>query len=299
MKKTWNRSRQKSIWGVLFVLPCFLIIFLFVIYPLFYTGYLSLSDYNFIYDRAPKFTGFSNYAKMFLDSDFVHAMKTTLFFAVLDFSLLMVISLAIALLLFFCKRGTWLFRTAVFMPIVVPASLACIVFSWIFSENFGLLNYFLGTALHLPALARPWLTQPGSAMSSILVVNLWCNIGFETILFLSGLQSISGDVLEAADMDGAVGWKKLVYVILPNLKETYVVAGIWAIIAALKVFVEPMVMTNGGPGNATLVLYMYIYNNAFLYFNMGYASAIAFVLSGMILFFSLLNMKLNSEEAER
>lgn len=276
--------------------PCFLILFLFVVYPLGHTFFLSLCEYNYSFDVSPVFKGFANYINMFKDGNFLTALKNTIQFAVADFALMMIISLILALMIFFKGRRTWFFRTAVFMPIVVPASLVCIIFTWLLSKDFGLLNKFLVDVLHRPEWALPWLTDQKTALWSLVGVNLWCNIGFETILFLSGLQAISPDILEAADVDGATGMKKIFRVILPNLSQTYVITGIWATVAALKVFVEPMVMTNGGPGTSTLVLYMYIYNNAFKYYDVGYASAMAFFLSAMILVISLLNFRLNNRK---
>lgn len=291
-----SRQRTKKISGFLFMLPCFLILFLFVVYPLGHTLYLSFCEYNFAFDPGPVFKGMTNYVNMFQDSKFLISVTNTLKFAFVDFILMMVISLLLALLLFFKGRNTWFFRTSIFMPIVVPASLVCIIFTWLLSKDFGLLNKFLVDGLGLPQLAKPWLTSEDTALWSLLSVNLWCNIGFETILFLSGLQSISPDILEAADMDGATGFRKIIHIILPNLSQTYIITGIWATVAALKVFVEPMVMTNGGPGSSTLVLYMYIYNNAFKYYDLGYAAAMAFFLSAMILLVSLINFRLNNRK---
>lgn len=231
---------------------------------------------------------------MFSDSKFLLALENTASYAVIDFILMLVLSLAIALLLFFKGKHTWFFRTAVFTPIVVPISLTCILFSWMLSGSFGIVNQFLSNTLGMPQLAHGWLTDEKTAMIWIVIVSVWNRVGFPTILFLSGLQNISEDILEAAEIDGATGFRKIFRVILPNLRETYVVVGMWIIMQALKVFVEPMVLTAGGPHNSTLVLYQYIYNTAFSYWDMGYASAMAFVLSGLILFFSLLNMKLTS-----
>ena len=273
MKRTWNAKKQKAFWGILFVLPSFLIIAVFVAYPLCYTAYLSMSEYDFMYDLTPSFVGIKNYVSLFSDPDFIVSMKNTAVFASLDFILL------------------------IFTPIVVPASLACIIFGWLFSENFGYINYFL-VKIGLPQFTRAWLTSRDTAMGTTIAANLWYNIGFITILFLAGLQSISTDILEAAVVDGATGLKKIFYIVLPNLRESFVITGIWGIVTALKVFVEPMVMTGGGPGNATRTLYMYIYNTAFKYFDMGYASAMAFVLSGLILLFSLINMMISKGEKE-
>lgn len=291
-----SRKELRKLWGVLFMLPCFLILFLFVVYPLGHTFYLSLCEYNYTYDPAPVFQGLMNYANMFKDGKFLISLSNTIQFAIVDFVFMMVISLILALMIFFKGRRTWLFRTAIFMPIVVPASLVCIIFTWLLSKDFGLINKFIVDVLRQPQWALPWLTDQNTALWSLVGVNLWCNIGFETILFLSGLQSISPDILEAADVDGATGLKKIFFVILPNLSQTYVITGIWATVAALKVFVEPMVMTNGGPGSSTLVLYMYIYNNAFKYYDVGYASAMAFFLSGMILVISLIHFRLNNRK---
>ncbi|MFA6846600.1 MAG: sugar ABC transporter permease [Sphaerochaetaceae bacterium] len=292
-----HREKTKKVWSILFILPSFLILFLFVVYPLGYTFFLSLCKYNFSYDQKPDFYGLGNFVDMFKDLQFRSALGTTIHFAVWDFMLMMGCSLLLALMLFFKGEHTWFFRTAIFAPIVIPASLVCIVFSWLLAENFGLFNKFLGNVLGHPSWTKAWLTNAKTALGCMVVVNLWCNIGFETILFLSGLQGISQDYLEAADIDGATGLKKITRIILPNLKQTYIITGIWATVATLKVFVEPSVMTNGGPGRATTVLYLYIYNNAFKYWELGYSSSMAFFLSIIILLISLVQFILNNREA--
>jgi len=174
----------------------------------------------------------------------------------------------------------------------VPLSLAGLIFVWILQPNFGLLNYLIGDVLGMPSLTQPWLAQAETAMGGIIVLALWATIGFVTVLFLAGLQSIDKDVLEAADLDGATGLKKVFFVLLPNLRETYVLTATWGILQALKVFVEPMVMTDGGPGTSTLVLYQQIYITAFNFFDMGYASAMGYILGLIILVLIVLNFLL-------
>ncbi len=290
------REKHKRRWGKLFVLPSCLVIFLFVVYPLVSTLVLSFCDYNFVFDAEPTFVGFQNYISMFDDKLFVQALSNTLLFSAIQFCLMMVLALMLALLLFYKKRHSWFFRTSIFMPIVVPASLICLLFTWMLANNFGIVNRFLIDTLHLPKLAADWLTSEKTAKWCVIIVSLWNKVGFCTILFLSGLQGIPQDILEAGDIDGATGFRKLVHIILPNLSETYVVAGIWAILQTLKLFVTPMVLTKGGPANATQVLYMYIYKSAFLNFDMGYAAAMSFVLSIIVMAFALLNMKLNTRK---
>lgn len=289
------RMKQKQKWGRLFVLPACLIIFCFVVYPLVYTFYLSFTDYNFAYDLKPTFVGLRNYIDMFSDKLFLEALSNTLLLSAISFVLMMVLSLALALLLYKKTKHSWFYRTSIFMPIVVPASLVCLLFSWMLGNNFGIFNKFL-MQIGLPKLVTGWLTNPNTAKGCVVVVSLWNKVGFCTILFLSGLQGISKDILEAADLDGATGFKKLFHIILPSLSETFVVVGIWAVLQTLKLFVTPMVLTSGGPANATQVLYMYIYKTAFLNYDMGYAAAMSFIFSIIVMVFALLNMKLSTRE---
>jgi ABC-type sugar transport system permease subunit len=278
-------QRQRRRAGFIFVLPAVAFIFAFMLYPLVYSGYMSLTEYNFVYDAVPRFTFFDNYIAAFSDPIFLTSIRNTFIFGSIYFVVVMFSALAIALMLFQKIRFNAFFRSAVFVPIVVPLSLACLIFLWILQPNYGLLNYFIGDVLHLPALAQPWLSNGPTAMAAIILVAVWESLGFITILFLAGLQGISRDVLEAAEVDGAGGLRKIVSIILPSLRQTYVVAGTWAIIHALKVFVEPMVMTGGGPGTSTLVLYQHVFQTAFTFFDMGYASAMAYILGAIILIF--------------
>lgn len=230
---------------MLFVLPTVLVLFLFVVYPISYTAILSFSDYNFAFDKRPKFNGFNNFLATAKDIQFVRALSNTLVFTVIMFTLLIVLSLAFALLLFYKKKRSWFYRTSIFMPIVVPASLICLLFTWMLADNFGILNKFL-ISVGLSKYAHNWLTDAKTARWWVIIVSIWGKVGFSTILFLSGLQGISSELFEAAEIDGAVGFKKLIYIIIPNLSETFAVVGIWAVLQCLKLFVTPNVLTKGG-----------------------------------------------------
>lgn len=289
---------RKSLAGFLFMLPGFLFIFIYMIYPLFKSFYLSFTQYNFAFDDAPRFIGFGNFVKMFSDSYFIDAFRNTLVFTALFLPSIMIISLSVALLLNRSLKGTNFFRTSVFLPVVVPLSLTGIIFQWILNENYGLLNYILRDFIGASFLAKDWLTNDFWAMISIVFVSLWHFLGIEIILFLAGLQSIPHQLYEAAKVDGANAWKTLLHITLPNLKETYVITGIWALIASVKVFEQPFVMTKGGPGTSTLVLYQYVWQNGFEFFEMGYASSIAYVMGIVILIGSFINLKLNQRKDE-
>lgn len=284
----WKKRKKRSP-GFLFILPAFLFIFVFMLYPLVSSGYMSLTKYNFVYDKSPEFIGLDNYVAAIRDPQFVTSLTNTLIFGFFYFIIVMAVSLTIALFLFQKLRFNAFYRSAIFVPLVVPLSLAALVFLWILQPNYGLLNHLLGEVFNLRFLTQPWLSDGTTAMASIIGLALWATIGFETILFLAGLQSISPDTLEAAEIDGARGLKKIFYVILPNLRETYILTGTWAIIHALKVFVEPMVMTDGGPGTSTLALYQQVYTTAFTFFDMGYASAMGYILGFIILVLVVLN----------
>lgn len=287
--RTRGKKRKKRSPGFLFILPAFLFIFVFMLYPLVSSGYMSLTRYNFVYDESPEFIGLDNYVAAIRDPQFVTSLTNTFIFGFFYFIIVMAASLAIALFLFQKLRFNAFYRSAIFVPLVVPLSLAGLVFLWILQPNYGLLNHLLGEVFNLGSLTHPWLSDGTTAMASIIGLALWATIGFETILFLAGLQSISPDTLEAAEIDGARGFKKIFYIILPNLRETYVLTGTWAIIHALKVFVEPMVMTDGGPGTSTLAVYQQVYKTAFTFFDMGYASAMGYILGLIILILVVLN----------
>lgn len=293
------RKRGDRIAGMLFVLPASIFIFAFMLFPLLYSGFLSLTKYNFVRQATPDFIGFDNYVRALQDPMFLTAFRNTAVYAIFYFIIVMVVSLATAVLLFRKLRFSTFYRSAIFMPIVVPLSLAGLIFVWILQPNYGLLNHLLSNVLGMPGLARAWLSDGTTAMAAIIGLSLWATIGFLTILFLSGLQAIPEDILEAAEIDGAGGWRRFTDVIVPSLRPTFVITGTWGILHALKVFVEPMVLTDGGPGTSTLVLYQHIYTTAFNYFDMGYASAMGYLLGALIFALVGVNYVVSMWKADR
>lgn len=295
-KKTIGDFIKKQIPGYFFLLPGFAFIFIFMIYPLFYSLFLSFTQYNFAFDDKPTFIGLGNFVKMFSDTYFLDAFKNTFTFSLMFFPSMMIFSLIVALLLDRQVKGTEFFRTSIFLPVVIPLSLTGIIFQWILNEQYGLLNFFLKDTLGLGFLAKNWLGDEKWAMVSIVFVSLWKYMGMLVILYMAGLQAIPRDLYEAAEVDGATGRQVIWHITLPNLRESYVVCGIWTIIQSVKVFEQPFIMTQGGPGTSTLVLYQYTWENAFKFLEMGYASAIAYVMGLIILILSALNLKLSKPE---
>jgi ABC-type sugar transport system permease subunit len=148
-------------------------------------------------------------------------------------------------------------------------------------------------------MAQNWLADKTWAMVSIIVVSVWKNMGMLVIMFMAGLQAIPNDIIEASKIDGASTMQRIFKVIIPNLKESFVICGIWAIIQSVKVFEQPFIMTNGGPGDATMVLYQYTWMNAFKYMELGYASSIAYFMGVIILVLSYFNMRANRSDEEK
>ncbi len=287
-----RRWLKAQIPGYFFMMPGFIFVFVFMIYPLFYSLILSFCNYNFAFDTTPKFVGLQNYLKMWSDSSFVDAFNNTMFFSVCFFITVMAIALVIAMILDKRIRGSAFFRTAIFLPVVIPLSLTGIIFQWILNENYGLFNFFLSSC-GLGFLAKNWLGDSHWAMLSIVGVSIWKYLGLLVVLYLAGLQSIPKELYEAATVDGASEGQRIRHITLPCLRESFVICGIWSIIQSVKVFEQPFIMTQGGPGTSTLVLYQYTWNNAFKFYEMGYASAIAYVMAAIILALSLINFRLS------
>lgn len=299
MKKGLSLKLKKQLPGYAFMLPGFLFMAIYMGYPLIRSLYLSFTQYNFSFDDKPIFIGFQNYVKMFSDTYFMDALRNTGVFTLAFLPGVLILSLILAMLLDHGVKGSGIFRTCIFLPVVVPLSLTGIIFQWILNEQYGLLNWFLADVIHLPGAAQNWLGDGTWAMVSIIIVSLWKNIGMLVIMFMAGLQAISNDIVEASRVDGANTVQRIFYITLPNLKESYVICGIWAIIQAVKVFEQPFIMTNGGPGTSTLVLYQYTWMNAFKYFEMGYASSIAYFMGAVILVMSGINMMMNRTDEQK
>jgi multiple sugar transport system permease protein len=295
-RRKYNLGSQFSGYG--FMLPGFLFVAIFMGYPLVDSLYLSFTKYNFATDFYPTFVGLQNYINLFRDTYFLDAFSNTMIFTVIFLPAVMVISLVLALLLDAKVKGSGIFRTCIFIAVIVPLSLTGIIFQWILNNQYGLFNTILRT-IHMSWAAKDWLGNGTWAMVSIIVVTIWKNVGMMVIMFLAGLQAISTEIEEASMVDGANSFQRIIHITLPNLKESYIVTGLWAILSAVKVFEQPFIMTNGGPGTATLVLYQYTWINAFKYFNMGYASSIAYFMTIIILVLAAINMFINRSDDKK
>lgn len=272
--------------GYLFMLPYIIFFCLFIAYPLIFSFILIFHRWNIV--TPMEWIALRNFFRMFQDPLFARAIINTLVFLVLHIPLQIVIALIFAVLLNSAIKFRGLFRSVYFFPVVVSGVVVTILWAQLYSYESGLFNHIL-TTIGLPAV--PWLIDPGFAMPSIAIMATWKNVGLYIVLFLVGLQTIPAYLYEAARIDGASGKDQFLNITLPMLNPTIVVIFILSTIGGFSLFIEPYIMTGGGPMNSTLSAMLYIYNQAFSFNHMGYAAALGFVFALIILSVVMLQRK--------
>jgi multiple sugar transport system permease protein len=273
-------ARQEATFGWLMISLSALAILIFTALPIVSTFVLSLFSWDII--SPPQFVGLRNFTDLVGDKSVIHSFGVTAGLAVLVVVLQIVIGLAMALLVQ-QRKGIWarsIFRTAFFLPLLVSAASISIVFSYLFNDQFGVINYYLGL-LHLPEV--PWLSSSGGATATIVTVAVWQQLGFVFILFVAALGSLPKDVLEAVAIDGGGPIRTFFSIKLPLISPTIFFAAVIGLINAMQLFDQPYVMTKGGPGDSTTTTVMLIYRTAFQNLEFGYGSAISVVLFGLLL----------------
>lgn len=270
------RRRKLPRWliGYIFISPWLLAFVAFEAYPILSGFYHSFTDWTAT-GRAERFVGLDNYVEAFTrDPLFWKAVSNTIYFIGVSVPLGIITAFALAMMLNSKISGTTLYRTIYYLPSVVPAVAAVIVWIFIFETRRGILNFGL-ELIGLPAIR--WLSDPSWAMPALIIMSLW-SIGASMIIFLAGLQGIPQELYEAAEVDGSGGWHSLWRITVPLMTPTIFFNLVMSLVAAFQAFNNAFIMTNGGPNNATLLYMLHLYNNAFRYFRMGYASALAVVL---------------------
>lgn len=281
------RGRREMRAGLAFVSPWLVGMGLFMLYPIAASLYYSFCEYS-VLDRARPI-GLANYADLARDALFWRSLLNTLYYAVLAVPLGLVLALSLALLLNSGVRGLTFYRTIFFLPALVPMVGLAVLWLWIFNGEYGVLNVFL-SRLGIPAPG--WLTDPAWSKPALILLSLW-GVGHAMVIFLAGLQDVPVHLYEAADLDGAMWWHKIRHVTLPMVSPILLFNGIMGIIGSLQFFAIPYIMTpNGQPARSAYFYAMYLYDNAFLYLRMGYASAMAWILFIIILTLTLLSLRL-------
>lgn len=273
--------------GYLFLMPNLVGFLIFTLLPVFASLILSFTDWDLL--TSLKWVGFSNFVRMFSDEIFLKVMKNTLLFVVITVPTRMALALLVAVALNQKLRGTLVFRTAFFMPVISSTVAIALVWQWIFNADFGPLNNILFAL----GMSNPpnWLTSTRYAMPALMIVSIWQGIGFNMVIFLAGLQGIPEQLYEAAEIDGASRWKQFWKITLPMLSPTTFFVMVMTTIGSFQVFDLAMIMTEGGPANATNTLVYHIYRNAFQFFHMGYAAALAWVLFVIVFMITLFQFR--------
>lgn len=277
---------RDSFWAVVMLLPNFIGFMMFLFIPIVAAFVLSFMEYDVI--SPMKFIGLANYIEMFKDPIVAETLRNTLVYTIIVVPVGMVLSLTLAVALDQNIAGRRIFRAVYFLPSITSMVAVAVVWQWIYNPEFGLLNYVLSWfGIDGPS----WLSSSKTSLLSIAIVGIWKGLGYNMLLFLAGLQGISNSYYEAARLDGANKFQEFRYVTFPMLRPTTFFIFIMSIIGSFQVFDSVMLMTGGEPGRSSSVLVHYLYQNAFEYFRMGYACAIAYLLFFIVVTLTLINLR--------
>ena len=287
----YTLSRMKREWSAyLFLAPGLISFSIFTVFALGFAFYLTFHEYSVISPEKP-FVGLQNYRDMVADEQFRRSVINTAYFTAGSVPFTMAIGLGIALLL---NQPLWfrgLFRTIYFLPIVTPFVVSAIIWKWLYNADFGLFNHYLLKANIIDERLL-WLSDKNLAMPAVILMSIWGGVGFSMVVYLAGLQAIPEELYEAAKIDGAGAFSRLRFITVPMLAPTTLFLLVIGIIGSFQIFTQIYVMTQGGPIDRTTTIVYYIYQSAFTYFEMGYASTLAYGLFAMLFLLTLLQLRL-------
>ena len=279
----------------MFLLPWLLTLAVFWIYPLVFSLVLSFSNYDVFHPELFNFIGFENYARLLKDAGFRQALFNTFIFVVGTTPVTTVMALVLALMINSVRRGNQVFRSVFFLPSIVSIVVTASIFKSFYSPV-GMLNRiveFFGLTGH------GWLVEKGFAMPAIMMMNVWAYTGYYMVLYLAALTAVPKQLYEAAEVDGADEWQQFWYITLPQIRYMTIFIIVINTIRSWQVFPEVFTLTHGGPVGTTNTLVNHLYETAFRYHDMGYASAISFVLLGIIMVFAFAQMHILQGRKEK
>lgn len=285
-----EQRKKEIIAAYLFLLPSLAGYAIFIAGPTVAAFVFSFFRWDIF--TPPEFIGLDNFRSLFRDPRFFIVLKNTLVFVAAAVALLITIGLGIALMI---NRKIpsilrYFFRTTYFFPVIISLASVSIIWQFLLNTDYGPINYYLGKLGFDPV---PWLSSSRWALRSIIMLFVWKNLGFYVILFLAGLQGIPRQLYEAAEIDGANNWKKFWSITLFLISPTIFFATVIALIGAFQLFDAPYIMTQGGPGDASRTIVMYLYENGFRFMKMGYAITVSMALLVVILIFTILQFKIS------
>jgi multiple sugar transport system permease protein len=279
-------QREETITGYLFILPNFLGFLAFTLFPILFAFYLTFTDWDLSASR--KFIGFVNYDRLVADDLFWKTLGNSMYYTFVAVPTGVFVAFCLALLMNRKMRGAIVFRTIYFLPQITLVVATALIWNWIYHPDLGLLNFLLR---RIGLRGANWLHSTTWAMPAVIVTSNWMGIAPAILTFLAGLQGIPQSLYEAAEIDGASSLGKLFYVTIPLLSPTIFFVVVTSLIGALQSFSQFYIMTGGGPAYATAPLTLYIFQNGFEWFNMGYGATLAAVLFAVIFIITLIQWK--------
>ena len=298
-----SRERKNLFTGLAFTSPWILGLAVFTFYPVVASLFYSFCDYSVL--KSPVWSGLENYQQLLHDELFWKSLRNTLFYAGLSVPLGTVVALSLALLLERQAKARGVFRTIFYLPSIVPVVASSMLWLWIFNGQYGLLNVALRPLLALFGLAPPaWLADPTWAKPALIIMSLW-GTGNAMVIYLAGLQNVPKELYEAAEIDGATGWRRFWHVTLPMISPVVYFNVVMGLISALQIFTQAFIMSeaangngngsDGNPARSTLFYTIYLFATAFYDLRMGYASAMAYVLFVIIALLTWLATRLSRQ----
>ncbi len=267
-------------------MPFILGVLLFWVGPMLYSLFLVTQEWDMIV--PPQFVGLGNFRRLLEDPLVGQALWNTVYYTFIGVPLQLIVAFALAVTLNQKLRGESIYRTIFYLPAITPAVASAVVWTQMFNTDFGVINSFLRTFGVEPI---KWLWDPKIAKPAFILMSLWA-VGPQTVIFLTGLQSVPQVLMEAAHIDGAGSWSRFWNVTVPMVSPVILFNLVMGIIGSFQVFTSAFVMTAGGPQNATLFMVLYLYQNGFRFFRMGYAATLAWVLFAIIMAFTMIQLRI-------
>lgn len=286
-------AKPKQASGFWYVAPFLAAFTLFLLWPILSGLWMSLTNQS-LTGAGGGFAGFGNYLEAFGDKAVWQSLGNTAMFTLLTAAPLVVLSFVMAHLVYVGLPGQWLWRLSFFAPYLLPVSVVAALWQWMFQPGFGLINATL-SAWGIKQVG--FLDTEGVAMFSVVLVTIWWTVGFNFLLYLSALQNIPDHLYEAAQLDGAGPWRRLVSITIPMVNRTTVMIVMLQILASLKVFEQIYLLTNGGPRGSTRSVLEYIYDTGFSGYRLGYASAISYLFFALIVVIAVLQLRVMNRKA--
>jgi multiple sugar transport system permease protein len=271
-----KRRWQQQLEPVFYIAPAFLVLIIILIYPLGYSFWLSFHEWTLRgFINGIPWVGLGNYISLFSNTDFLNSLRITFTFVICALAVEFTLGMGLALLLNHKLKGQGIIRSMILLPMMCTNVVIGLTWRLLFNYQFGIINYYIGQ-LGIPPVE--WLSSTNLAMVSVIIVDVWNTTSFVALMLLAGLQSLPDEPFEAARIDGASSWQTFIYLTLPLLRQSILVALLWRLIDTFRIFDVVYLLTAGGPARATETVSIYIYNYGFKSFNLGYASSASYAM---------------------